>query len=51
MFETKLYTKSKHVLCSTNRFLENRTDYEMRWKNILEPDMPQLKIWRMHYVC
>ena len=24
---------------------------EIMWKNIVEPDMPQMKIWRVHIAC
>jgi hypothetical protein len=32
-------------------FLENRSVYERRWKNIVEPGRPQMKIWRMSIEC
>jgi len=28
-------------------FLENRDVYEIRCKNIVEPNMPKMTIWRM----
>jgi len=28
-------------------FSENRTVYEIMWKNTVEPDRPQITIWRM----
>ena len=28
-------------------FLENRAVYEKMWKNVVEPDMPQMTIWRI----
>jgi len=28
--------------------LENRTVYEIMWKNIVERGRPQMAIWRMH---
>jgi hypothetical protein len=32
-----------------NFFLfENRVVYEIMWKNIVEPDIPQITIWRLH---
>jgi hypothetical protein len=30
---------------------ENRAVYEIMWKNILEPDRPQIGIWRMRIAC
>ena len=32
-------------------FVENRAVYEIMWKNIVEPDMPQMAIWRMRIAC
>ena len=36
-----------HILCPIIFFFENRTAYGMVWKNIVEPDRPQISIWRM----
>jgi len=37
--------KSKHPhFISNNVFSENRTIYEIMWKNIVEPDRPQMTI-------
>jgi len=30
-----------------NFFFENLAFYEIMWKNIVEPGMPQMPIWRM----
>jgi len=30
---------------------ENRAVYEIMWKNITEPDRPQMTKWRMHITC
>jgi hypothetical protein len=30
-----------------NVFFENRTVYEIKWKNIIEPNRPQMTVWRM----
>jgi glutamyl/glutaminyl-tRNA synthetase len=44
MFQAKLVEKLKtHILCSTN-FSENRAIYEMMWKNMEEPDRPEMAI-------
>jgi hypothetical protein len=32
-------------------FFEYRTVYEIMWKNIIEPDWPQMTIWRMRIPC
>jgi len=34
-----------------NTFFENRTVYEIMWKNIVKRDRPQMTIWRMHIAC
>jgi len=34
-----------------NFFFENPTVYEIMWKNIVEPESPQMKIWRMRISC
>jgi hypothetical protein len=39
-----------HILGSTT-FLENRAVYEIMWKNIVQPDRPQMTIWRMRIAC
>jgi hypothetical protein len=33
-----------HISCSMIFFFENRTVYEIMWKNIAEPDKPRIKI-------
>jgi len=43
--------KSKHTFCVQYRFFENRTVYEIMWKNIGEPDSLQMIIWRMRIAC
>jgi hypothetical protein len=32
-------------------FFENRTVYEIMWKYSVEPDRPQITIWRMSFEC
>ena len=41
--------KSKHIFMFHKRyfFFENLVIYEIIWKNIVEPDRPQMTIWRM----
>jgi len=46
-----MYGKSKHILCSITFFLENRAFYEITWTSIVEPDIPQIKIWRIRIAC
>jgi hypothetical protein len=45
MFQTDLYRKSKHILCSITFLPENRATCEIMWKNIVDPNRPQMKIW------
>jgi hypothetical protein len=50
MFHTKVVEKIKtHIFCSITFFFffENRAVYEIMWKNIAEPDKPQMIIWRL----
>jgi hypothetical protein len=30
---------------------ENPAVYEIRWENIVQPDRPQMAIWRMRIAC
>jgi len=32
-------------------FSDIRAVYEIMWKNMVEPDRPQIKIWRMRFSC
>jgi hypothetical protein len=32
-------------------FSENRAVYEVMWKNIVQPDRPQMAIWRKRVAC
>ena len=34
-----------------NFFFQNHAVYEIRWKNIVEPDRSQMTIWRMRIAC
>jgi len=45
-FRQKLYGKSKHILNSVN-FPEYCAVHEIKWKNIVQPDRPQMTRWRM----
>ena len=46
MFEIKVVEKIKiHILCP-NRFSEKRAVYEIMSKNLMEPERPQMAIWR-----
>ena len=51
MFHTKVVEKIKtHISCSV-AFFENRTVYEIMWKNIVERGRPQMTIWRICIAC
>jgi hypothetical protein len=46
MFQTKVVENVKtHLLCPIT-FPENPANYEITWKNIVQPDRPQMTIWR-----
>jgi hypothetical protein len=48
MFQITIVEKFKtHVLRSVTFFLENLALCEIMWKNIVQPDRPQMNIWRM----
>jgi hypothetical protein len=52
MLQTKFVEKIKtHILCSVTFFFENRAIYEKMWKNILDPDRPQMTISSMRFAC
>jgi hypothetical protein len=34
-----------------NFFPENRAVHEIMWKNFVEPDRPQITLWRMRFKC
>jgi hypothetical protein len=38
-------------LCSATFCSENRAVYEIMWKNVVEPDRPQMIIRRMRIAC
>jgi hypothetical protein len=44
IFQTKVADEIKtHILCSVT-FSENHVIYEIMWKNMMEPDRPQMTI-------
>ena len=51
MLQTKVVEEIKtHNLYSVT-FFENRSVFEIMWKNMIEPDRPQMTIWCMHTAC
>ena len=52
MFQTKVVEKIKtNILCTVVFFFGNRAVYEIMWKNTVEPDRPQMTIWRIRIAC
>jgi hypothetical protein len=52
MFQTKVLVKHKtQVLSSLTFFFENFNVYGIIWKNMVQPDRPQLTIWPMRIAC
>ena len=51
MFQPKVVEKLETHFMSNNFFPENRAGYEIMWKNIVQPDKPQMATWRMPIVC
>ena len=48
MFQKKPVQKIRaRILFSIVFFFEKRVFYEIMWKNMVEPDMPQMTIWPM----
>ena len=48
IFQTKVAEKiESRILCSVTFFFENRAVHEIVWKNIVEPNRPQMTIRRM----
>ena len=47
MFQPEVVEKiNTHILCSVT-FFENCAVYDIMWRNIVEPDRPQMKLWRI----
>ena len=52
MIQKKASEKIKtHILCSVNFSPDNFAVCEIMWKNVVQPDRPQMTIWRMRIVC
>jgi hypothetical protein len=43
--------QNTHFVFNNIFFFENRTVYEMMWKNIVQPGMPHDNIWRTRIAC
>jgi hypothetical protein len=51
MLQTKVLEKIKTHLKFNNFFPENRAVNKIMWKNMVEPDRPQMTVWRMRTAC
>jgi len=51
MFENKFLEKIETHFSYSIMFFENCTFYKIMWKIIVEPDRPQMTIWRMRIAC
>jgi hypothetical protein len=50
MFQTNVVEKIKHHILYSATFFENRTVYEIMWKNIVQ-EAGHMTIWRMRIAC
>jgi hypothetical protein len=50
IFQTQVVEKIETHFIFNNVF-RNRALREKMWKNIVEPDRPQMTIWRLHIAC
>jgi len=51
MFQTKIVEKIEtHILCSLNYF-QKSCSLKVMWKNIVEPDRPQITLQLMRIAC
>jgi hypothetical protein len=51
MFQTKVVQKIKTHILRQITFFDNRTVYEIMWKNTVQPDRPQITPWCRHFAC
>ena len=52
MYQTETVEKIEtHILRSVTFFPNDRTVYEIMWKNIVERGRPQMTIWPMRIAC
>ena len=50
-FSDKSCRKNQNTHFALNNFLLNRPVNEIMWKNNVQPDRPQMTIWRMRIAC
>jgi hypothetical protein len=51
MFHKICTAKSKHTVYVQKPFSENRAIYEIMWKEMVQPDRPQMAIRRKQLAC
>jgi len=51
MLQKKIVEKLETAFMFNKLFFENLAIYEIRWKNIVEQDRPQMKTWCMRIAC
>jgi hypothetical protein len=51
MFQTKVVEKIQTLILSVITFFKDRAAYVIVWKNIVEPDKPQMTVWPMRIAC
>jgi len=50
MIQTKVVKEIKtDTLCSIFSLTETRALCEITWKNVVQPERPKMRIWRMHF--
>jgi len=52
MYQTKIGEKITTYSLSYNFFPQKiRAVYEIMWNNMVQPDRPQMIVWRMRFAC
>jgi len=51
MSQTKVVEKTETHIYVQLLYFENSAFYEIMWKNMVERDRSQIKIWRMPIAC
>jgi hypothetical protein len=51
MFHTRVVEKIKPHIFFSKAFFTHRAFYEITWKNMAEPDAPQMAVRRMRFAC
>jgi len=51
MFQIRVVEKIKAHIFFSKTFFTHRTIYEITWKNMVEPDTPQMAVRCMRFAC